>query len=107
MAAHEGLNGSEDWENQPTRRSRRNGHISQPICSGMLRRLPSSRKKFRSQTSDNMDGWKSRDGKSQRRSEKRREEKSGQMRNENLHAVVARSTSPSQNVQNTPFSEHF
>ena len=33
------------------------------------------RRKFRSQTSDNMDGWKSRGGKSQRRSEKRREEK--------------------------------
>ena len=74
MAAHEGLNGSEDWENQPTRRSRRNGHISQPICSGMLRRLPSSRKKFRSQTSDNMDRWKSRDGKSQRREEKKKED---------------------------------
>ena len=29
----------------------------------------------------------------------------GQMRGEQLHAVVARSES--QNVQNTPFSEHF
>ena len=26
---------------------------------------------------------------------------------EKVHAVVARSTFPSQNVQNTPFSEHF
>ena len=31
----------------------------------------------------------------------------GQMRDEKLHAVVARSTFPSQNVQNTPFSDHF
>ena len=31
----------------------------------------------------------------------------GQMRDEKLHAVVARSTFPSQNVQNTPSSEHF
>ena len=34
-------------------------------------------------------------------------EPSGQMRDEKVHAVVARSTFPSQNVQNTPFSEHF
>ena len=32
---------------------------------------------------------------------------SGQMRDEQLHAVVARSTFPSKNVQNTPFSDHF
>ena len=31
----------------------------------------------------------------------------GQMRDEKLHAVVARSTFRSQNVQNTPTSEHF
>ena len=31
----------------------------------------------------------------------------GHMRDEKLHAVVARSTLPSQNVQNTPTSEHF
>ena len=31
----------------------------------------------------------------------------GQMRDENLHAVVARSTFWSQNVQNTPCSDHF
>ena len=30
-----------------------------------------------------------------------------QMRDENLHGVVARSTCPSQNVQDTPFSDHF
>ena len=34
-------------------------------------------------------------------------EPSGQMRDEKLHAVVARSTFPSQNVQNTPGSDHF
>ena len=31
----------------------------------------------------------------------------GQMRDEKLHAVVARSAFPSQNVQNTPMSDHF
>ena len=34
-------------------------------------------------------------------------EPAGQMRDEKLHTVVARSTFPSQNVQNTPFSDHF
>ena len=34
-------------------------------------------------------------------------EPSGQMRDENLHAVVARSAFRSQNAQSTPFSEHF
>ena len=34
-------------------------------------------------------------------------EPSGQMRAEKLHAVVARSTFRSQNVQNTPCSDHF
>ena len=34
-------------------------------------------------------------------------EPAGQMRDENLHAVVARSTCPSQNVQNTPCTDHF
>ena len=34
-------------------------------------------------------------------------EPAGQMRHEKLHAVVARSTFPSQNVQNTPGSDHF
>ena len=31
----------------------------------------------------------------------------GQMRDEKFHTVAARSTCPSQNVQNTPGSEHF
>ena len=115
--------------------------------------LIESRRKFRSETSDNMARWKSRGGKSQRREEKKREderrervrrkkmqvrekveksrfivsilmicgsrgsksrlakavgaEPSGQMRNEELHAVVARSTFASQNVQSTPASDHF
>ena len=34
-------------------------------------------------------------------------EPAGQMRDEKLHAVVARSTFASQNVQNTPGSDHF
>ena len=34
-------------------------------------------------------------------------ELAGQMRDEKLHAVVARSTFPSQNVQNTPGPDHF
>ena len=34
-------------------------------------------------------------------------EPAGQMRDEKLHAIVARSTFPSQNVQNTAASEHF
>ena len=34
-------------------------------------------------------------------------EPAGQMRDKKLHAVVARSTFPSQNVQNTPVSGHF
>ena len=34
-------------------------------------------------------------------------EPAGQMRDEKLHAVVARSTFPSQNVQSTPCSDNF
>jgi len=34
-------------------------------------------------------------------------EPSGQMRDEKVHVVVARSAFPSQNVQNTPGSDHF
>ena len=34
-------------------------------------------------------------------------EPAGQMRDEKGHAVVARNTFPSQNVQSTPFSDHF
>ena len=34
-------------------------------------------------------------------------EPSGQRRDEKLHAVVARSTFGSQNVQSTPLSDHF
>ena len=118
---------------------------------------------FRSQTSDNMDRWRSRGGKSQRREEKSREEEekrreeerrsekrksqrkedagaregskavkhhvlpmifgsggsesrlakaagaepSGQIRDEKVHAAVARSTLPSQHVKNTTCSDDF
>ena len=34
-------------------------------------------------------------------------EPAGQMRDEKLHAVVARNTFPSENVQSTPLSDHF
>ena len=112
-----------------------------------------NRRKFRSQTSDNMERWKAEQGRGRekrkiRRKKSRRErvrrqtmqmrEKVGKSRNtvffqwfvapegrkvgslkrrvrsqlagwdvEKVHAVVARSTFPSQNVQNTPFSDHF
>ena len=113
----------------------------------------SCRRKFRSQTSDNMDRWKAEQGRGRekrkiRRKKSRRErvrrkkmqmrEKVGKSRNtvffqwfvapegqkvgslkrrvrsqlarwedEKLHAVVARSTFRSQNVQDTPLSDHF
>ena len=111
------------------------------------------RRKFRSQTSDNMDRWKAEQGRGREKRKIRREksrtrksqkkedadarkgrkvathcvfpmicgsggsknrlakaagaEPAGQMRDEKLHAVVARSTFPSQNVQSTPCSDHF
>ena len=113
------------------------------------------RRKFRSQTSDNMDRWKAEQGRGRekrkiRREKSRRErvrrkkmemrekvgksrsrftvffpmicgsggsksrlakaagaEPAGQRRDEKLHAVVAQSTLPSQNVQNTPCTDHF
>ena len=114
------------------------------------------RRKFRSQTSDNMDRWKAEQGrgrekrkirrkKSRRERERRKKmqmrekvgksrntvffivfpmvcgsggsksrlakaagaEPAGQMSDEKLHAGVARSTFRSQNVQNTPRSDHF
>ena len=110
------------------------------------------RRKFRSQTSDNMDSWKAEQGRGRekrkiRRKKSRRErvrrkkmqmrekvgkvakhcvfpmicgsggsksrlakaagaEPAGQMSDEKLHAVVARSRFWSQNVQNTPASDH-
>ena len=106
------------------------------------------RRKFRSQTSDNMDRWKAEQGRGREQRKIRRKksqkkedadarkgrkvakhcvfpmiwgsggsksrlakaagaEPAGQMRDEKLHAVVARSTFPSQNVQNTPGADHF
>ena len=112
-----------------------------------------NRRKFRSQTSDNMDRWKAEQGRGREKRKIRREkirrervrrkkmqmrekvgksrntvffpmiwgsggsksrlakaagaEPAGQMRDEKLHAVVARSTFRSENVQNTLWSEHF
>ena len=100
------------------------------------------RRKFRSETSDNMDSWKAevrrvRREKIRRKKMQMREKvgksrftvcfpmicgsggsksrlskaagagPAGQMRDEKVHAVVARSTFRSQNVQNTPMSDHF
>ena len=110
------------------------------------------RRKFRSQTSDNMDRWKAEQGRGREKrkirrkksrrervrrkkmqmrekvgksrstvffqwfgapegrkvgSLKRRVRRAGQMRDQKLHAVVARSTLASQNVQNTPGADHF
>ena len=111
------------------------------------------RRKFRSQTSNNMDRWKAEMGRvrekrrvEERRSEKRKSQKKedagarkgrkvakhyvfpmicgfggsksrlakaagaepcGQMRDEKLHTLVARSTCRNQNVQSTPCSDHF
>ena len=111
------------------------------------------RRKFRSQTSDNMDRWKAEQGRGRekrkiRREKSRREtvrrkkmemrekvgksrftvffpmicgsggsksrlakaagaEPAGQRRDEKLHAVVARSTFPSQNVKSTRGADHF
>ena len=119
---------------------------------GMFHSIPTIRRKFRSQTSDNMQRWKAEVGRvrtEESRSEKRRDENewearrcgcekgrkvaihcvfpmiwgsggsksnlakaagakpAGQMRDEKLHAVVARSTFRSQNVESTPTSDHF
>ena len=89
------------------------------------------RRKFRSETSDNTDSWKAEvrrvrreklrkvaihcvfpmicgsGGSKSRLAKAAGAEAAGQMRDEKVHAVVARSTFPSQNVQNTPGSDHF
>ena len=46
-------------------------------------------------------------GSKSRRAKAAGAEPAGQMRDEKLHAVVARSTFGSQNVQNTPGPDHF
>ena len=135
-----------------------NRHVHSKISSKWALFNSYVRRKFRSQTSDNMDRWKAEMGRvrekrrveerraEERRSEKRKSQKkedagarkgrkvtkhcdfpmicgsggsksrlakaagtepSGHMRDEKLHAAVARSTFPSQNVQNTTCSEHF
>ena len=77
------------------------------------------RRKFGSQISDKMDRWKAEQktlcfpmicgfGRSKSRLAKAAgAEPAGQMRDEKLHAIVARSTFPSQNVQNTPARTTF
>ena len=86
------------------------------------------RRKFRSQTSDNMDRWKAEQGRGREKRKIRREkirrervrgqkiqmrEKVGKSRNTVFFQgfvapeVVAWSTFPSQNVQNTPAPDHF
>ena len=59
-----------------------------------------------------MDRWKAEQGRGREKRKIRRKkmqmrEKAGQMRDEKLHAVVARSTFASQNVKNTRGSDHF
>ena len=104
----------------------------------MIITVINDQRKFRSQTSDNMDRWKAEMGRvrEEKRRRKRKSQKkedpgarkgkkvakhwsksrlakaagaepSGQMRDEKVHAVVARSTFPSQNVPNTSAPEHF
>ena len=117
-------------------------NVQNTACSRHFWRFGYYRRKFRSQTSDNMDRWKAEQGRGRekRRSEGKKmemrekvgksrhtvfpmicgsggsksrlakaagAEPAGQMRDENLHAVVARSRFPSQNVQKTPVSDHF
>ena len=115
-----------------------------------VRHYNSHRRKFRSQTSDNMDRWKAEQGRGREKRKIRREkirrervrgqkiqmrekvakhcvfpmicgsggsksrlakaagaEPAGHRSDEKLHAVVARSTFPSQNVQNTSGPDHF
>ena len=118
-----------------------------------VKMLMDNERKFRSQTSDNMDRWKAEQGRGREKRKIRREkirrervrkkedadarkgrkvakhcvfpmicgsggsksrlakaagaEPAGHRSDEKLHAVVARSTFPSQNVQNTPGSDHF
>ena len=61
------------------------------MCTlGGSRREKHNRRKFRSQTSDNMDRWKSRGGKSQRREEERRLEKRKSQKKEDADALKGR-----------------
>ena len=131
-------------------------NVQNTACSRHFWRFGCYRRKFRSQTSDNMDRWdrwkaeqgRGREKRKIRREKIRRErvrrkkmqmrrkgrkvakqcvfpmicgsggsksrlakaagaESAGQIRDENLHAVMARNTFWSQNIQNPPFSDHF
>ena len=64
-------------------------------------------KKRKSQKKENPGARKGTGGLKSRLAKAAGAEPAGQMRDEKLHAVVSRSTFPSQNVQNTPSSEHF
>ena len=127
--------------------------LSRPPCNGIPPPHGPNRRKFRSQTSDNMDRWKAEQGRGREKRKIKREkirrervrrkkmqmrkkvgksrntvffqwfeapggsksrlakaagaEPASQMRDENLRAVVARSRFRSENVQNTPWAEHF
>ena len=61
------------------------------------------RRKFRSQTSDNMDGWKSRGGKSQRREEQKRED----LRRERVRGKKMQVREKVAKSRNTVFSQWF
>ena len=132
----------------------RDNHPSAMVKPSMrsMWKIYNYRRKFRSETSDNMESWKaevrrvrelkSRGEKSQKRKDQKKEdadarkgrkvaihcvfpmicgsgesksrlakaagaEAAGQMGDEKVHAVMARCTFPSENVQNTTWSDHF
>ena len=85
----------------------------------LQRTIVNDRRKFRSQTSDNMDRWKSRGGKSQRREKKKEDQRRERVRGKKMQARekveksrptcfsngVVRSTFGSQNVESTSRSD--
>jgi len=85
----------------------------------LQRTIVNDRRKFRSQTSDNMDRWKSRGGKSQRREKKKGDQRRERVRGKKMQARekveksrptcfsngVVRSTFGSQNVESTSRSD--
>ena len=93
-----------------------NPHIPHEPHRLILKMWNLNRRKFRSQTSDNMDKLKAEMERvrEKRRIEERRSEKRKSQKKEDAGArkgrkvaVVARSTFRSQNAQNTPASDHF
>ena len=69
----------------------------------MKRPLNNIRRKFRSQTSDNMDRWKSRGGKSQRREEKKKEDQ----RRERVRRKKMQVREKVEKLRNTVFFQRF